>query len=232
MKHRGSRIRRGVIVSLVIAVGALGRPVTAQSSEDGRAGPREQLARDFETTLALSAAPPAVAEEASVLLWTGSGFEVGRAGSNGVTCYVARSWPESLEPHCFDEEGSVTILPIHLRQMELWHLGRSQAAIEAEIGEGLRSGHFRLPNRPVMSYMMSDGQVLFNDEGTRVGRWQPHLMIYYPYLTQAALGLGAVPSAEAAMVVDPGTPLSNIMIVVRDFVAVEAIGPAGDHEHR
>jgi len=88
--------------------------LSAQSVESGRAGAREVLPRALEMDLARSAAPPTVSQEATVLLWNGNGFDVGHEGSNGVTCYVARSWPDSLEPHCFDEEGARTILPIHL----------------------------------------------------------------------------------------------------------------------
>ena len=64
---------------------------------------------------------------------------------------------------------------------------------------------------------MSSEQVLYDDEGRKVGRWKPHLMIYYPHLTSADVGLGGKPSTEAAVVVDPGKALSNIMIVVRSF---------------
>ncbi len=207
--------RSSVLALLVAALVPL--PVSAQGVESGRAGPRSVLDPDLEVALALSAAPPRVSDDATVLLWNGDGFEVGREGTNGVTCYVARSWPESLEPHCFDEEGSRTVLPIHLRQMELWHRGESAASIEAEIAEGLRTGRFRLPARPAMSYMMSPGQRLISDDGRPVGAWRPHLMIYYPYLTDSDLGLGGTPSTEAALVVDPGTPLSNMMIIVPDF---------------
>ena len=200
----------------------------AQSVEGGRSGPRAVMDRDEEVALALSAAPASVSDDATVLVWTGDRFDAAREGSNGVTCYVARSWPESLEPHCFDEEGSETILPIHLRQMELWHEGRTEQEIEAAIAEGLRTGEFRLPTRPAMSYMMSAGQELISDEGRPVGNWNSHLMIYYPYLTAEAMGLGPVPSIEAALIVDPGTPLSNIMVVVKDFVDVAPLAERRD----
>ena len=81
----------------------------AQSVEGGRAGPRAVMDRATEIALARSAAPPAVSDDATVLVWTGEGFETALHGANGVTCYVARSWPESIEPHCFDEEGSRTM---------------------------------------------------------------------------------------------------------------------------
>ena len=190
----------------IAAVLLMTNSLSAQSVEGGRAGERAVLERSLEMDLARSAAPPTVSEEATVLLWNGRGFDVGHEGSNGVTCYVARSWPDSLEPHCFDEEGARTILPIHLRQMELWHQGKSGDQIEAAITEGLRTGEFRLPIRPAMSYMMSAAQQLISDEGQPAGAWRPHLMIYFPYLTEEGIGVSGAPSTEAAMIVDPGTP--------------------------
>lgn len=166
--------------------------------------------------MARSAAPAQVSRDATVLVLTERGFEVGDSGSNGVTCVVNRSQPESLEPHCFDAEGSATVLPIELRRTELLREGKTAEEIDREIGGGLLSGKYRLPRRPAMSYMMSSGQVLYDDDGKRVGKWQPHLMIYYPNLTQA--DLGGSPSLDAALVVDPGRPLSNIMVVVKEFV--------------
>jgi hypothetical protein len=193
-------------------------PLAAQSAAAGRTGPRIMLPRDREIALARSAAPAEVSRDATVMILTERGFEVAVAGRSGVTCVVNRSQPESLEPQCFDAEGSATVLPIELRRTELLREGRSAAEIDREIGEGLMTGRFRLPRRPAMSYMMSSGQVLYDDDGTRAGRWQPHIMIYYPNLTAADLGLGDTPSTDAAVVVDPGQPLSNVMVVVKSFV--------------
>jgi hypothetical protein len=190
----------------------------AQAAAAGRTGPRVMLPRDREIALARSAAPPGVSRDATVMVLTERGFEIAAKGTNGVTCVVNRSQPESLEPHCFDAEGSATVLPIELRRTELLREGKSTEEIDREIGQGLVSGKYRLPRRPAMSYMMSSGQVLFNDEGKRVGKWQPHLMIFYPNLTQADLGLGGTPLPQAAIVVDEGMPLSNIMVIVKEFV--------------
>jgi hypothetical protein len=44
-------------------------------------------------------------------------------------------------------------------------------------------------------------------------------MIYYPYLTETAVGLARGPDLRAAVVVDPGMPSSNIMIPVAEFIA-------------
>ena len=171
-----------------------------------------------EIALARSAAPDAVSADATVLVLKRGGYVVAREGTNGVTCYVSRTWPESLEPHCFDEEGSKTILAMALERARLREEGVNGNEIDRAIADGLANGEFRLPNRPAMSYMMSAGQVLFNDAGQRVGNWQPHLMIYVPFVTAADLGLGEEPSTGAAVVVDGGKPTANIMVVVREFV--------------
>jgi hypothetical protein len=201
-------------------------PAAAQSAGAGRSGPRIMLPRDQEVTLARSAAPAQVSGAATVMVFTERGFTVAEEGTNGVTCIVSRSYPQSLEPHCFDAEASATIMPIEMRQNELLREGRSQEEIDREIAEGLLRGKYRLPRRPAMSYMMSSGQVLYNDDGKLAGKWQPHLMIYYPYLTAADLGLGDTPSTQAAIVVDPGKALANVMIVVKEFVDPKPAGAA------
>jgi hypothetical protein len=210
------------LITAVMALGMLSAAESAhgQGSDAGQAGPRAVLPAAQEIALARSAAPAAVSDSARVLVWNGTDFDIAVEGSSGVSCYVARSWPDSIEPHCFDAEGSRTILQVHLMQMKLRHQGKSTEQINAAVAEGLRSGTLQLPGRPVMSYMMSAGQQLIGDDGRSVGSWRPHLMIYYPYLTQESLGLGSTPSTDAAVVVDPGTPLANIMVVVREFVAV------------
>ena len=102
----------------------------------------------------------------------------------------------------------------------LIHSARTPSAAESAwvlLADGIVSGRFRLPRRPAMSYMMSYDQQLIGDDGRAAQRWQPHLMIYYPYITGTELGLGAG-DLKTAMVVDGGKPLANIMIVLRDFV--------------
>ncbi|NIQ56526.1 MAG: hypothetical protein GWN85_24575, partial [Gemmatimonadetes bacterium] len=69
----------------------------------------------------------------------------------------------SLEPHCFDAEGSATILAIHLRRAELRAKGATDQEIDAEIAREIDRGALRLPTRPVLSYMMSSAQVLYNN---------------------------------------------------------------------
>ncbi len=205
-------------VTLLIATLALASEVAAQSDSAWSDERPPLLPEEREIALARSAAPAAVSAEATVLVLRRGGYAVAREGSNGVTCYVSRSWPESLEPHCFDAEGSVTILRMALERARLREQGKTRDEVDRAIADGIADGTFRLPSRPAMSYMMSSGQVLFNDAGQRVGSWRPHLMIYVPFVTAEDLGLGDTPSTDAAIVVDGGKPNANIMIVVREFV--------------
>jgi hypothetical protein len=190
----------------------------------GPPGPRLLLERDHEVRLARSAAPASVSAGARVWLLENGTYVVADSGGNGVECYVSRSWPESLEPHCFDEEGARTIMRLEMRAVELAHAGMAREEAARQLSVGLADGTFRLPQRPAVSWMMSSAQVLFSDSGRRVGAWQPHLMIYYPYLTAEGLGLGANDLA-AGIVVDAGKPTSNLMIVVP--AAVDPVPEAG-----
>jgi hypothetical protein len=137
--------------------------------------------------LALSAAPPAVAQRAAVYVFERGGFVKARDGDNGFTCLVERAGRASLFPICYDAEGSATILPVSLRSAELMAQGQKDAEIQREIAEGFRSGIFRAPSRAGVAYMLSrDGR--FEDASGRVTGWDPHVMFYAPYLRNDDVG--------------------------------------------
>jgi hypothetical protein len=203
-------------VAMAVVLGLSGL-VNAQESAAARPGKRAPLERSWEITLARSAAPPEVTARATILVLEDTGYVSAVAGSSGVTCLVSRSQPQSIEPQCFDAEGSRTILQMELRRAALGQQGKSRDEIDRDIASGLLDGRFRLPERPAVSYMMSAAQNLFNDEGRHVGRWQPHLMIYFPYLTAEAIGHTG-PDVRTAVVVDAGKPTANLMVIVREFI--------------
>jgi hypothetical protein len=201
--------------SIVLAFAAAG----AQTAPS-RSGRRALLPRAAEIALARSAAPASVSGHARVLALTDTGFVVADSGTSDVTCVVNRSWPASLEPHCFDAEGAATILPMELRRTTLYHTGRSEAQVDAEIARGLLSGAFRLPTRPAVSYMMSDGQQLVSDDGRPAGKWRPHVMVYFPFLRSRAVGFGTTPDMTVGMVAEEGSATSSIMLIMPRFVPV------------
>jgi hypothetical protein len=204
---------------------ALVGPAAAQDSKHpGRVGRRSLIARAEEIALARSAAPASVSDSASIWVFTDAGYVLASKGSSGGACYVSRSWPASIEPHCFDAEGAETIMKLHMREVELMHQGMSVDDVDRTIGADLASGKLRLPRRPSMSYMMSAGQKLISDTGQPAGAWKPHIMIYYPYLESKDLYPGA-PDMAAGMVTGSGTATSNIMFVAPEFVKVRAPVP-------
>ena len=182
-----------------------------------RAGPRTTFPLEEEIALARSAAPPSISSSARVLMLADSGWVVASEGSSDVTCVVNRSWNRSVEPHCYDGEGSATVMCIELHRNWLRHIGKAEEHIEREIAALLHSGQLRVPRRPAMSYMMSPRQVLYDDTGRHVGSWRPHVMLYYPNLTSAALGLPARPDMRVGMVAGEGKPESSLIIIMPAF---------------
>jgi hypothetical protein len=207
-----------LLVSFIICYPALLPAQATNVAGAGRAGPRTLLPRSFEIALARSAAPAAVTDSATIYVLGPEGYTLAVRGTNGVACYVGRSWPASVEPHCFDAEGAATILPMEMRRTEQLSRGVAYDSIQREIANGLMQGRYRMPQRPAMSWMMSGSQHLIDDDGKAVGEWKPHLMIYYPYLTTTALGLGPTPDPRQAILVNGGTPEANLMIIVGSFV--------------
>jgi hypothetical protein len=213
---------RTVMTRLILAGIVAITPVAALSAQGlqdgGETGKRRLLPRAEEIALARSAAPPAVSDSATVWVLTDSGYVVAVRGSSGAACFVSRDWIISIEPHCFDREGAETIMPMSLLRVSLLHRGWTKANADRAIADSIASGHFRLPRRPAMSYMMSAAQRLVAPNGTPVGAWHPHLMIYYPYLT--AEDVGAVTGNPTLSVEDAGKPTANITVMLKDFVQV------------
>lgn len=201
---------------LVLAAGALALlcpgPLPAQADTS-----YVQLPEGEEIALARSAAPPAVAADATVWVVRNGRYVIAIEGTNGNHCFVARSHPRSLEPVCYDREAAATILPWELEYFALRRAGKAGAELEAALAEAVGAGRLRAPSRPAMAYMMSAGQRLYDPEsGRSAGNWRPHLMLYIPYLTAEAIGL-AGPTRDV-QVARPGTPMAYLVVVVPEFV--------------
>ncbi|MGA2538305.1 MAG: hypothetical protein ABSF53_20005, partial [Terracidiphilus sp.] len=64
--------------------------------------------RERQIELALSAAPSEVSNKATVYVLGSKGYEKAREGTNGISCFVWRSFKETMQvsaaPACFDAE--------------------------------------------------------------------------------------------------------------------------------
>src|SRR5271170_1229756 len=105
--------------------------------------------RERQIALAESAAPAEVSSKATVYILGPKGDEKVREGTNGFSCFVGRHFVKptetSVEPACFDAEGSRTILIRRLRMEELRANGKSEAEIKADIANGYKDGRFKDP---------------------------------------------------------------------------------------
>lgn len=217
---------RSLVLLIALAI-SLPTDATAQLFRNGDPGPRPLLSPGREIALARSAAPASVSDSASIYVLARNGYDLVIQGTNGVACYVSRAWVASIEPHCFDREGAATIMKIGMRRVELLHGGMSVEDANRTLAAAILEGTLRLPDRPVMSWMMSSAQQLVGDGGRAVGAWRPHVMIYYPYLTAEDAGLAGAPGAPlSAVMANPGSALANVVVVVPEFVDPEPAGSA------
>ncbi|ABF41647.1 hypothetical protein Acid345_2646 [Candidatus Koribacter versatilis Ellin345] len=154
-----------------------------------------QMARDAEISMARSAAPPSVSQDAEILVLGQKGYEVAAKGSNGFTCLVQRSWaagvdfpefwnPKLRAPICLNAEATRSILP-HFTSKAEWALaGLTKEQIAERIKAALHSPKFPDVEPGAMCYMMSKDQYL-ND---RAVHWHPHLMFFSAAVDPATWG--------------------------------------------
>jgi hypothetical protein len=186
----------------VFAVGALAIgwfssaaliPTTANSQELPRVYDAS-MPRDQQIKLAESAAPPEVSSKATIYVLGPKGYEKAREGTNGFSCMVGRHFLKAdqttIEPQCFDAEGSRTLLPVYLHGEELRINGKSEPEIKADIASGYKDGRFQHPSKPGFLYMMSSHNRLsaIPENGSGTGIFPPHLMFYAPNVTAKDIG--------------------------------------------
>lgn len=163
-----------------------------------------------EVALALSAAPESLRAGAGVYALGKSGYRKVRETTNGLTCLVERSRPDTLEPICWDREGTEAIMPKTLAEAEWRAAGLSAAEVERRGNEGFATGRFRAPSRAGVAYMMSAQNFVFN--GQAVVHYHPHVMIYAPYVTNAMISADQKDPYQP-WVLNEGSPHAYIIVV-------------------
>lgn len=168
--------------------------------------------------LAMGAAPREISSRATIYVLSSRGFEVARTGSNGFSCLVDRQVQGkagiTLEPKCFDPEGTRTFLPVSLRTEALRAQGKTESQIADEIAASYKRGVFHAPRKPGLIYMMSRYNVIaLGPNGTNIKPVPGHLMFYAPYMTLKDLGYDANSRNMLPVLVDPGTPFAMMIVV-------------------
>jgi len=193
-------------LSLVLVAASM-LPLLVRSApfEYSKMAPLSQYLMDraAEIALAQTAAPPSLSKDATVLVLTTNGYEVGKKGSNGFTCIVERGWMPPFDqkdfwsttfraPICYNAPASRTVLQYDLRRTMLALAGLSRMQIYHRI----EAMPLPTPAPGAMSYMLSKQQNL----GQGVGSWMPHVMFHLPK-SYAAVD-GAIWGADL-----PGSPI-------------------------
>jgi hypothetical protein len=159
--------------------------------------------------LAESAGPPDVARDATIFVLGPQGYKQVREGRNGFTCLIARQFPNTVEPECFDAEGTATLVPVRMFVEAERAKGTSEAAIEKAVANGYGSGRFVGPRKPGLVYMLSSHNVVFDPVRKQIIHFPGHLMFYAPNVTEKDVGSGP----GAPDILAPGTPLAMLIVV-------------------
>ena len=109
----------------------------------------------IQIALAESAAPSAISADAAVFVIGPSGYRKVRDSRNGFTCLISRQYRNTLEPECFDAEGTATVLPTRIFVESRRAEGTTDEAIVRELEDGYSSGRFVAPRKPGIVYMLS-----------------------------------------------------------------------------
>jgi hypothetical protein len=167
--------------------------------------------RERQIALAMEAAPSEISENATVYILGKAGYEVAKTGTNGFSCLVDREFVTTMEPECYDAEGSATVLKTRLRTEELRAQGKNDDDIQRDIEQGYKNGRFKAPSKPGIVYMLSENNRVFDPSSKKIIRFPGHLMFYAPYMTEKDLGYKS--QATLPYLVHPGRP-DALMIVV------------------
>ena len=198
--------------------------------------------KDAEIALARSAAPPALAGDAEVLVLSSDGYHTAIEGKNGFTCLVERGWMSPLDspdfwnprlrgPVCYNPPAVRSILPYTLLRTKLILGGLTRAQMAEKIQTALAGGKLPAPEPGSMSYMMSKNGYL----GDAVAHWHPHLMFHLPRMGAATWGAN-LPGSPVVLNTDfpeGPEPESIFMVLVDHWSDGTPANGAGstDHSH-
>ena len=159
--------------------------------------------RNAEISLAKSAAPNAISDNADVMVLEPQGYKTAAKGTNGFVCLVERSWtapfgdpefwnPKIRGPICFNPPAARTYLPITISRTQLALAGQSETQVRDAINSAVDKRELPTLEAGSMCYMLSKQGYL----GDQAGHFHPHLMFWAERTQPESWGVGA-----------PGSPI-------------------------
>ena len=143
--------------------------------------------RNDEIALARSAAPPSIAQDATVMVLGRQGYETAVEGTNGFVCLVHRSWtdkvgdpefwnPKRRGPMCLNAAAARSFLPNTIMRTNLVLAARSKAQMFEALNAAYDKKELPTIEAGAMCYMLAKQGHLSD----RDGHWHPHLMFFFP----------------------------------------------------
>lgn len=129
--------------------------------------PQYLMPRDAEISLARSAAPKSIGDDAEILILTESGYQTAVRGTNGFVCMVARSWsadfadpdfwdPRLRAPICYNAVAAKSQVPATIKRTQVAFAGGSKAEIFNSIKAAIDRGELPTAEAGSMSYTRAD----------------------------------------------------------------------------
>jgi hypothetical protein len=151
--------------------------------------------REAEASMARSAAPPSISNNATILVLGSHGYDTVQKGKNGFTCMVERAWMSPFDdpqfwnykmrgPICYNAAATRSVLPYTLYRTKLALAGSTKEQMLESIRNAVARKELSQPELGSMSYMMSKQAYL----GDSVREWHPHLMFHLPKTDDAVWG--------------------------------------------
>ena len=208
------------LLSLVLA--AWRAPAQETKTPYPNMAPLDQylMERGAEITLARSAAPASISQDAEVMVLGRHGYETAAKGKNGFVCIVERGWTAGIDdpnfwnpklrgPLCLNPPAVRSYLPQTIMKTESILAGRSKAQMFEDLKAALDKKKLPSPEAGAMCYMLSK-QGYLDD---RAGPWHPHLMFFVPP-TEAAIWGADLPGSPIIRANDPQGRLTIFMVPV------------------
>jgi hypothetical protein len=225
-------VNRMKVLASVLSIGLLPSTVAIQTlAEELPKVYDASVPRERQIALAESAAPAEVSSKATVYVLGLRGYEKAREGTNGFSCFVGRHFVKptetTIEPACFDAEGSRTLLFVYMHGEELRISGKSEEEIKADVAKGYEEGRYKYPSKPGFLYMMSSENRLSAITDQSSGIFPPHLMFYAPNMTTQDIGLDTQSLAKLDYLGMTHPGAGNNLIVVIPKTSMPPASPAG-----
>jgi hypothetical protein len=183
---------------LILALGAVAT-VNAEDAKKSYAAPKTfdafRLSAPDEITLARSAAPPSISNDAEILTLGSESYETAVKGKNGFVCLVMRAWankfgdgefwnPKIRSPLCVNAAAAKSVLPVYLERTRWVLSGVSSSEMITRTKAEVAKHSIPDPLPGSMSYMMSK-QGYINDDAYH---WYSHVMFFMPRTDGASWG--------------------------------------------